>query len=109
MQQTVKLVRFGSCNNCGDCCKLLIFQAGVSKMKICEQYIGSAEGHCKIYSNRPAKCQAFPVGPWDLAALPHCGFQFVDAETGKVIDGYMLMSTGSRLRQAQEFVRRNQT
>jgi len=66
------LKRQGECNRCGACCKIL-FRC---------PFLGTdAEGQytCRIYDQRFAQCQLFPLRPADLRELgEECSYTFVE-------------------------------
>ena len=94
-------VRVGSCRNCGECCKIL---DGINNLpRRCPAYVENGHGsHCRIYEKLPEVCRVSPKTPRDVFVVPKCGFQFVDSQTGKVVDSYMLQSTQKHLRLAQK-------
>ena len=96
----MKLVRVGSCVGCGECCRTQ--DPFYKQPQKCLFYIDSVDGHCLIYENRLRECRDYPVSPRDLTFTPNCGYQFVDVESGKVVDAYMLESTGQHLVEAQK-------
>lgn len=62
--------RTGSCNGCGDCCKLPVR---------CPFLKTDDEGNntCGIYSIRPPNCRKFPRSPAQLKTVKeNCGFSF---------------------------------
>ena len=93
------IIRVGECRNCGECCKIL---DGINNLpRQCPAYLPDGVGtHCAIYDKRPWACRASPRTPRDVWVVPECGFQFADAETGKIIDSHMLASTGKHLSRA---------
>ena len=75
--------RTGSCNGCGDCCKLPVR---------CTFLKTDANNNhtCGIYRFRPLNCRKFPRSPAQLEAVKeNCGFSFKpsesNAESAKII------------------------
>ena len=98
-QVNAAFIRIGECRNCGECCRRL---DGINnKPTMCPAYLPDGVGtHCAIYQNRPQVCRVSPRTPRDILCVPDCGFQFVDAETGRVIHAYDLPSTEAHLHMA---------
>lgn len=64
--------RKGSCNRCGECCKLPNY---------CPFLGFDHEGlsYCKIYPIRPMNCRKYPRSA-DEQICPTCGFYFTEEE-----------------------------
>jgi Fe-S-cluster containining protein len=94
------IIRVGACLNCGECCKRL--DGLLNLPQRCIAYLPEAVNgsHCAIYKHRPLACRVSPRSPRDIVCS--CGFQFVDAQSGKVVDKYMMQDTEQHLRIAQK-------
>lgn len=57
--------RKGSCDRCGECCKILFR---------CPFY-DDATG-CTVYDRRPPSCRLFPMIPADLQEVSRCSISF---------------------------------
>jgi Fe-S-cluster containining protein len=79
--------RTGSCNNCGECCKLP-FRCTFLKTD------EDGKGYCSAYKFRPLNCRKFPRTPQQLVPVADvCGFSFktelaADAEENKTPSGF---------------------
>jgi len=61
--------RYGSCNRCGDCCRILY------KCPFLVEVDGKCR--CSIYEHRPLQCRKFPVDTQDIEELDHgCTYYF---------------------------------
>ena len=90
--------RIGSCNMCGDCCRIELREARLEAYRLsgvavrlthgvegCPDF-DPESGRCKNYAERPYECRNFPVYPEDLIALPRCGYSFIEVtESGKPV------------------------
>ena len=74
----VEAGRTGSCNGCGDCCKLP-FRCQFLKEKADGSFF------CGIYHVRPPNCRKFPRTPGDLELVKeNCGYSFKSIAIKKV-------------------------
>lgn len=84
--------RLGECCRCGDCCRMETLpkrlevyrkwrMAAFIKGEPCPHFLDGNPATCLIYPNRPPMCQAFPVHPADIEALPRCGYRFIKVGT----------------------------
>ena len=75
--------RIGSCNGCGDCCKLPVRCTFLKR--------DANNNHtCGIYRFRPPNCRKFPRSPAQLETVKeNCGFSFKpsksNVENAKII------------------------
>ena len=63
--------REGTCNGCGDCCKIpnkCVFLVENEK----------GEGHCSIYSFRPLVCRKYPRTENENVTPENCSYTFVN-------------------------------
>ena len=66
--------RTGSCNNCGECCKLA-FKCRFLKVD------DDGNSYCSIYRLRPFNCRSFPRTDSQLDSVRDvCGFSFDKAD-----------------------------
>lgn len=85
--------RKGKCRKCGKCCEYptrdrinAYSRAGYDVQEILETELdcphvkrredGSIK--CGKYWRRPRRCRRFPSHPLDIAALPTCGYRFIE-------------------------------
>ena len=85
-RQPTRVIRVGTCNNCGVCCQLYNKETG--RYEYCQHYDPHREKHCTIWHKRPKMCREWPRGPMDILNKPECSYQFYD-EHGRKIDAYM--------------------
>ncbi|MDX9701804.1 MAG: hypothetical protein RBU23_02050 [Candidatus Auribacterota bacterium] len=64
--------RAGSCNRCGECCKLPNYCRFLG-------YDHEGLSYCKIYPIRPLNCRKYPRTASEQIC-PTCGFYFVETE-----------------------------
>jgi len=85
--RTVRIIRKGRCNKCGDCCRhetlparIQAYEKAGIPYKIINVNCGCFDtetGLCKNYKNRPSDCRDFPLRPVDILVLPRCGYFFI--------------------------------
>jgi len=93
----MRLYRIGSCKRCGKCCDPSTLAPRIAEYiarqvpflvvgKPCPHLKRNEDGTttCLIYEKRPKWCRDFPAEPADIAALPECGYRFID-ERGRIV------------------------
>lgn len=88
-QMWIRYIRYGYCNNCGDCCRpefraarIAFYHASGIGYKLIRGEAGCPDfnpetGKCRDYAHRPRECVRFPRLPIDVIALPHCSYYFL--------------------------------